>query len=478
MALPVKFYNLSKPENSTKRPAADAVGLLLNCVLKGPCSKLSPRLEVQFATNTGSAPTYNYAYIQEFSRYYWVTNWEYDGRLWIAYLDVDPLATFKSTIGNTDLYILRSSAAQNGSIRDDMYPVTGDITTEYVQPTDPRPWWTINATSGQGGSYVVGIISGNSVNYYAMTFVGFQTFCNMVLDPTLSNYNASQEIGDDLAKMIFRPFEYITSVIYIPVPVANLTGYVDDAVTTWRVGFWTLSGVTLYPIRRAARFALNKRFTICKHPKTASRGKYLNAPPFTELYLSAPRIGFIPLDTSITCDTDTLDVTLVLDLVTGEGYYQLQAFRTGYEAAINLGRYTVHLGVQVQLAQDGFTLTNMIDNLASGASSYVEAATGSPLAIAGTVSSITRLFEPHMSVIGNYGGFIDLQIGAVFLVGIFRDVTADDNDHQGRPLMAVRKPLALGGYMKVLDGTIEDVIATREELQAIRGYLESGFYYE
>jgi hypothetical protein len=120
----------------------------------------------------------------------------------------------------------------------------------------------------------------------------------------------------------------------------------------------------------------------------------------------------------------------------------------------------------------------MIDNLASGASSYVEAATGSPLAIAGTVSSITRLFEPHMSVIGNYGGFIDMQIGAVFLVGIFRDVTADDNDHQGRPLMAVRKPLALGGYMKVLDGTVEDVIATREELRAIRGYLESGFYYE
>jgi len=481
MALPVRFYNLSKPENSTKRPAADAVGLLLNCVLKGPCSKLSPRLEVQFATNTGSAPTYNYAYIEEFSRYYWVTNWEYDGRLWIAYLDVDPLATFKSTIGNTDLYILRSSAAQNGSIRDDMYPVTGDITTDIFIPGD-APWWTINQETGVGGSYVVGVISGQSVIYYAMTSVSFGQFCEKVLDPTLSNYaGSSLDIGTDLAKMIFRPFEYITSVTYIPVSMANLIGagtdYVEPDVNTWRVGFWTLTGVALFPIKKAKTYTATKRLTIPKHPKTAARGKYLNAPPFTELYLSLPRLGYVPLDTSTTCDLDYIDVTVHIDIVTGEAYYSLAGWRTGYNAGIILGRYSAQLGVAVQLAQDGLTISNAIDAATNAAAGIVSAAE-SPLAAAGSVSSITRIFEPHISTLGNYGGFIDMQAGTCALAAVFRDVTADDNDHQGRPLMAVRKPLALGGYMKVLDGTVEDVIATREELRAIRGYLETGFYYE
>ena len=65
----------------------------------------------------------NYAFIPETSRYYWVRRWEYDSGMWICYLDVDVLATYRNTILTFNAYVNRSTTLSRTSIPDYITPV-------------------------------------------------------------------------------------------------------------------------------------------------------------------------------------------------------------------------------------------------------------------------------------------------------------------------------------------------------------------
>ena len=113
MAFVVNFYNFAKRENSTARPSG---GTSFNCILKSESSIINPTIELQLSIDT--APSYNYAYIPSYNRYYFVKEWTFNNRLWSASLSVDVLATYKTEIGNSFLYVTRSSAAFVRSIGD------------------------------------------------------------------------------------------------------------------------------------------------------------------------------------------------------------------------------------------------------------------------------------------------------------------------------------------------------------------------
>lgn len=479
MAFTVDFYQFAKAVNSTKRPAAGTAGLSASCILKDGCSIYQPQIQLQLAITT--TPLYNYAFIAAFDRYYFIDNWTFQDRLWTASLTCDVLGSWRNMIGAKSYYVVRSSAAQNGKIRDDLWPVTGSVTPTITYATDVIPWWYINGDTAEGGTYVVGIISGNDIIYYAMTPTAFKSFCGKVLDPTLSNYGGSSlDISDTLAKMIFKPFDYITNVTYLPIDletalVGSGTDYVDLPVTTWKVGFWTLSGVSMFPIKKAKDFYYTKRFVLPNHPQKAARGQYMNTAPFTEQYISLPRIGSVPVDTSITQDCDNLDVYLHIDLVTGEAFYELFGWKSTDQVSVFMGRYSVQLGVNVPLVSDSLSLSNAFDYAAAVSSGI---AGESPASLAGSASSILKTFEPHLSSIGNYGGFLGMQNGAVTLISIFRAAADDDNTHAGRPLYEVRRLDTIPGYIKVYDADIDLIDAFKPELELIKGYMEGGFYWE
>ena len=66
---------------------------------------------------------YNYAYM--LGSYYWITSRKMvRNDLAEIGLEKDVLATYKTAIGNTNLYIVRSSVTYDGTIKDNMYPMT------------------------------------------------------------------------------------------------------------------------------------------------------------------------------------------------------------------------------------------------------------------------------------------------------------------------------------------------------------------
>ena len=111
MAFTVNFYNFAKRENATHRPSGS--GTEYSCILKEASSIANPTIQLDIGT--GSDPVFNYCYIPEFNRYYWITDWTWvRNRLWEAALSTDLLATFRDDIGSSSLYVLRSSASYDG----------------------------------------------------------------------------------------------------------------------------------------------------------------------------------------------------------------------------------------------------------------------------------------------------------------------------------------------------------------------------
>ena len=75
------------------------------------------------------------------------------------------------------------------------------------------------------------------------------------------------------------------------------------------------------------------------------------------------------------------------------------------------------------------------------------------------------------------GGAFSHLLGSFELGFQFFRPVDDDNAHNGRPLCAIRQVSALGGYMLVQDGDVP-IAGTQGEGDAVKAFLESGFYYE
>lgn len=467
MSFEVTLFTLSKRDNSTKRPAAGS-GSTFNCVLKSGSGIMHPTLSFDIGV-TNNPSQYNYAYIPVFSRYYFIEEWFYEDALWTATLKVDVLATYKTEIGNSSLYIMRAAGAHDGSIIDTLYPAkTG---CSYASDIKSNPW-------DSSMCFVIGCVSTNanfgSLAYYAVTVAGLSTICTNLLDPTTgavteTNGFSWDDCSQALQLSLVDPLQYIKSCVALPVAISEVTG--------------TAAGVTVYNWSTSVggtRLALNPyitktyTFDITKHPDTTARGNYVNSAPYTNITLTIPPFGTFDIDTSVTCTASTLTATVKLDPITG------QASLTITCNGIVLNRIVSQLGVPISLS----SVTRDYVGAASSAIGSFAGAVGNALSgnIAGAVGAAAGVgnainsIMPRASTIGNTGSFATNQGDFRLDHQFFRPV-ADDNTHNGRPLCAVRQISSLSGYMIIQDGDVA-INGTSAEDQAVRNYLESGFYYE
>lgn len=123
----VVFYSFTKRPNSTKQPTGGVsltgVQIKEECSFTNPALKMSPTI----MSGTFDPSLYNYCYIPSWHRYYYITDWKYLNGIWECYCQVDVLASFKTAIGATQSYIIRSASLYNGDIIDTFYPSTSVV---------------------------------------------------------------------------------------------------------------------------------------------------------------------------------------------------------------------------------------------------------------------------------------------------------------------------------------------------------------
>lgn len=504
----VRFYSFRKRINSTKIPAQkDTEGQLsffAECVLKDNTSVITPQIMLIFPGGQLSPSSYNYAYIPDFGRYYFVTDVTFSQNRVIYSLQCDVLASFWATLKESSQYVLRSASAKNGKVVDILYPTL----SEFETGSKAISGWSYNTLAN--GYYVLGIINSNTntygaISYYVMTNAQFSSLRKALM----ANYDYMQintaEISSELQRAIINPFQYIVSCKWFPEKPPTL-----DAVTSITVGSWEFSGGSAYPLAASAYSIHSQNITLPQH-KQKSRGDWLQQSPYTRYAVSYPPFGVVELDNS-KITTNTITVARRIDYVSGIGVIQITTPNSLDNGQTLLYQADCNIGVDIQLSQVSVAngilsdVTNVVGSVATSASSasafgatgalfaggaslitsslqtntFKGALTGAFADAAGQGSGIGTAIAAANSVLQTRGtnGSIAAYIEMPGLFWKFSIIADADPSNLGYPLCAKKKLSTLTGFTTIQTPDVDTVLATQPEIAMIVNYMISGFFIE
>lgn len=465
----VIFYTFSKRKNSTKIPAVE--GLTMECEIKRDCSVTAPRLIIY-----AKKPTeFNYCKIADFGRYYFIRSWNWENGVWSADCVVDELASWRDFIAKSEQYVTRSSSAMDGNVIDTFYPTTAKIDTVVSEVANP---WS-GALSG--GTYVLGVIgqgavSSGAVTYYAFTPGALARFIDQLLNSEniiggMIGENPDFEISDSLATLIFNPIQYISVCMWYPFSFGG-------AGNPIRVGWWgSIEGGIPLPAEflQTAPFS----FSFPQHPQAQERGAFLNRVPFSSHTVSVPPFGSFAIPESMinANGATTVNAHIRVDIVTGTAYLTLSSGDVETQPII---RAVGQVGITVPITslQSGYGKT-----VSGAVSSAVEALSGNVFGgLMGLANSAIGVFSGTMSPTPTTVGAVQGSKLPYFgnnpsAVSCYCYVADDDLEHFGRPFCKKVRLGSLTGYIKCENAETE-IPATENEVTAIDGYLNGGFFYE
>lgn len=455
----IQCYNFAKEPNSTKQPSG--AGRSITCYLKDNCSLMHPVFDL-----TGFNLTDNY--LKWGSRYYWIDDIEIISKDRAYYkCREDVLATYKSYIGTSSQYIVRSSHAASGSIIDGKYPATTSIIkTEQSLATLHGSI----SPQGSSGIYIVGIQNGESVasgglTFYALTSAELKSLLDFMyqgswLDQTEVN------ISIILQKELINPMQYISSITWYPFDSSMFSNY---SSVTLKFGWWTAAGVTgkLIPPGSFVH-TFSEQVSLPRHNEANSRGTYLNGSPFTRYTLFCYNFGQIPIDPKFFIEAATLIVNVTVDLSTGISKLTLYDGTPRLVLSIP-GQF----GAPVQISQLTQDFIGAALNVVSGS---IGIAYGNFVGQAQGIISGLESIMPQSQISGANGSRMPYLKTPTILTE-HQQIVAADNTHLGRPLCVQGAIQSYPGYVEVENADI-DFACNYTELTEIKSFMESGFYYE
>lgn len=556
----VWLYNWSKKDNSTARPDP-AANIVVTGTVKGAVSITAPVISFENPANntwgTKLGVIYNYAYIPSFHRYYWVTNKVIDqtGLITLSFT-VDPLATLGDSIRGLTTYVSRSSALYNGDFADGAYVAEA---TPHIIRNDISGYAPAVLSSG---CFVIGTSSpvSTGITYWYFEQAAFKTLVNVLNDPialckamghNVDNSGILLDLADSIkgltAEMyvsLYNPVQFIRSVVFYPKPPAFQYG----AAVAFRLGDITfnISGATVaaYPMLDLSLYGTyglvssygGNQITVNvpKHPQVATRGAYLEQPPYSQYRMSVPGYGTFEIDGAKLHGVSKLYLKIATDFRDGSGvlYIDSNVNRWGEIAQIHgKSGITWELG---QRSADYSTSSLMVGAITSGlnvagnligksgktdavaavpettwsgnmdkinemyglgdnqwgikdkwafgwkmvgqqqqksAESYLQ--TGST--IKDTVSSFIDGIRPvtHMSFVGSAGTLAEF-LAEGFLELYYFNMANERYVDIGRPLNSEQTLGDLSGFVMCVNPHVVSNAATKPEVDAVNAALESG----
>lgn len=463
----VYFATSAKRFNSTLQPTMTANKR--SCVLKHPCSVINPDIELD---RTGTDDSFNYAYIPDFGRYYFVRDMVYQGAKIIYSLECDVLASGKTAIGNSYQYITRSAYTSNGLIMDNLYPTTGDI-TNYFENT-ASPWRDF----GAGGRYIVAVIGDGGVTHYSMNLAGFHDFIAKILadgfaEAVLTKFGIA---AYSQYKMLVDPLQYVSNIFWLPYDTEPNTFTTVTSINVGGVNVQNLTG-SIKEVAGIAHSHITHTHTLQDHPQAATRGKYLNASPYTKLQMVAPPFGTFELDGMQLSECSSISDEVIIDWRTGYSELIVKGTQGSGGTTNELLRTAVNLGVDIpvsQVVKPGLNLLPTAANLLSSALNP------NPMGVIGAgINAIGDAVKANISqarMVGSQGSTAQ-QDGQWGFQYQWYTVVDDDNTQRGRPICVYAQVKNYPGYMTISDPDIRTNLTAEEDRQ-INQYAASGFYYE
>ena len=461
MSYKIKLGSFSKLANSTKQPTTTSWADY-DVTLKNGCDLLDP--EVTLNISEATVAGYNYATL--FGNYYFIADkYMLRENLCVLQLKHDPMATYKSQIGSSTLYVLRSASSADGNIRDNFYPMTGSITQYHQQQTTGIPG---GFSTGVYIVNVAGTTTSGANTLYQFSPTEFRKLFKNLFNQ-IDGYQLSDVISSVVKLFGGNPQNLINSAMWFP------SAFSTGTPIGISIGAWP-SGANGIPLTDAVYTFSDYTYTLYKHPQASSRGAYLNLAPYSQYFIGIPGVGVVSLDTSKLINETSITVKRAMDAVSG----QLVVDVVGSSSAQVLAHLKGQIGVPISIR--GAANTSVVSSgIASLSSAVVAGITGNAAAIAGAVEAgIGTIFDAYGGAPLNTGvgsGLADIQDRAGWLDSTFYSVTNADNTEHGRPLCQNKQISTLSGFVQVSEGNVK-IPGTITEQQEIKAILESGFFYE
>lgn len=465
--------------------------------LKAPTNIFGPSL-IFSTLSPGDEVLYNYAYITNWQKYYFITAWTWEDGLWRADLYEDVLATFKTGLLQQSFYVTRSASTYDPSITDTYYPAKNAI-GHLIQSISDISWYT----NMNLGFFVVSLINSDNnavggVSYYAMTPAQYRAFANYLLQntndwmQTNSIVAAASELTADLIKTLNNPYQYITSLNWYPfdLPTAICTAITDIPFGWWSLHLNAYRMDTLY-------FAKSAAITIPKHPQAATRGSFLLYEPFSSYTLFLPPFGILNIPAGHIAQYSTFNAQICVDLATGKAALNLSVpnyviLRTIAELAIPIHISAMENATDLEsigvstAAGAAASVTDPLINASNAISEWVSNLIGveyAPLPERGQSQGIAGIANGIMAQnvtvtsIGSTGTLADYYINPIFELA-YSELVNEDLTENGRPLCQTKQLSTLTGFCLCFNPDPQIAGATSTEHASMVEFLAGGFFIE
>lgn len=454
----ISLYNFAKKSNSTARPGSTALVATVNANIKDNCSLINPVLLLDYDQNN-----FNYIYMTGFGgRYYFVDDIVLNHGLIEVKCSVDVLATYKTEIGSTNMYITRSSYSYDGNIIDNNYPGKNNI-----QVTDNTISVSgLSFTGFESGYYVLGVqgntaVSTNAVIYFQLTPSQFSNVLKNFYANTGSGWwgnmasgvkNALNKIDDFIVSCRWYPFRWVDPADPDQLYQNVFLGIYDTTISA--------------PVLSTNRSALAASITLPVHPQAATRGNWLKKAPYTRYDIIDPLFGRISLNPEDITGTG-ITIQIKPDYTTGVCQYSVLS-------GTSVIYYTYEkLGIDISLNGASVDVLGAIGNVGGA---IVKAAVGDWLGAASNIGNAAVNSFENPGNKGPAGGYASL-LGNRIVRTYFMLMADEDNANHGRPYCQINKPANLPGYIMAENPHVI-TLGTDTETNMINSMIEAGIYYE
>ena len=503
------FYNFSKKVNSTKQPIS---GTEITGYFRDAYNLLNPTIIIEAENEF----PYNYVSwyddANDLRRYYWIQNkaWMRNKLIEIT-LEEDMLATFKTSIGNMNAFVVRSASNFNPLITDTAWTTKNGIDLANATPVN-QPFDVAN------GFYVVGIMeqSQGSANHNFARKGGVDYFAckddelNELIE-FLADKGATGEWAD------YRPIDRVVYLRFYPFnPGTPTSGTFQNALfqheyndggTMREVEFtWDLHG---YAGIVGTLVSGSGYVDFGNHPDAGTDKTYLNYMPYTEMELKAGPFGRIDLSKNL-IDKDNvanrLDFTVTADLISGLAKLHIYSgqnliyYTEDHSCTVDIAISAEFVNRYSDIQQRDFNKKQAVlqtaSQAASGAGALIGAATfQNPLLLASGVALMANAIAtqergkdqyiidsynmsiPQLSCRGTNGTWMKISENWR-LITTYHRIAGDGGAILGRPKNDTVQISSCSGYLICNAASFEDSNAILTEIISINEYLNKGFYYE
>lgn len=485
MAFTVNFYTFSKRINSTAVPNNPVISV--QCTLKDNSGIINPVLEITTSVNPQAL---NYAYIPQFDRYYWVNDWTWILGRWEVTLNIDALGTYRTQIGASSHYVLRSSYRYNPNIIDDMYPALVWQPDYYTDSADFQ-----FADRFSYGTFVLGVVNKDSfgvgaISYYTMSVFAIQKLVDAMLPDASQTWTQGfTQMVDVLYRSLYGPYDYIKTCKWFPISMGAMGGELRE------ITFGNYRTSDIYPDSTSTAYGnaipnlfsnwyVNSRTLQLPSSWLSLDAKY-RSKPNAHLYLIFNPWGVIELNPIDLSNSSEIKCYIYVDLITGDAL--LKIYKIVGSREYFLYQSSVKLSIDVNLTQSSLDASGILNGVASSAVGLVTAlsSSGTSAMLTSAISASASCQSALNSGIPTMSGSLGITANSVIAMdGIatlyyeYCYYADEDNTENGKPLCETVTLNTIPGYIKCLHGEISIDGAYNEELSMISEFLTNGFFME